>query len=91
MCFGFVDMMFCFDLVVKYGVNGLCYMLYFIVLLFCDDFDLVDYGCVVCDFGVLLSDLLLYFYILFCNIVCFYCGCNKIVINNCCCVCLYFD
>jgi oxygen-independent coproporphyrinogen-3 oxidase len=77
-----VDALFHPDLLAKYGTNGPRYTSYPTALQFRDDFDHADYSRAAGDAGASASELSLYFHIPFCDTVCFYCGCNKVVTKN---------
>ncbi|TAL96406.1 MAG: oxygen-independent coproporphyrinogen III oxidase [Paraburkholderia sp.] len=70
------------DLLAKYNANGPRYTSYPTALQFRDDFSLTDYTRAAADPGAAGTDLSLYFHIPFCDTVCFYCGCNKVVTKN---------
>ncbi len=70
------------DLLAKYSANGPRYTSYPTALQFRDDFDPADYLRAARDPGAAATDLSLYFHIPFCDTVCFYCGCNKVVTKN---------
>jgi oxygen-independent coproporphyrinogen-3 oxidase len=76
------DTLFRPDLLAKYNANGPRYTSYPTALQFRDDFDLADYRRAAADPGAAGTDLSLYFHIPFCDTVCFYCGCNKVVTKN---------
>jgi oxygen-independent coproporphyrinogen III oxidase len=77
-----VDSLFHPDLLAKYSANGPRYTSYPTALQFRDDFDPADYLRAASDAGASASELSLYFHIPFCDTVCFYCGCNKVVTKN---------
>ncbi|MFC5428351.1 oxygen-independent coproporphyrinogen III oxidase [Paraburkholderia denitrificans] len=76
------DLIFRPDLIAKYGTNGPRYTSYPTALQFRDDFDLAQYRRAASDPGAEETDLSLYFHIPFCDTVCFYCGCNKVITKN---------
>ncbi|PLZ01232.1 oxygen-independent coproporphyrinogen III oxidase [Burkholderia sp. WAC0059] len=76
------DLLFHPDLLARYSVHGPRYTSYPTALQFRDDFDLSDYVRAASDSGAALTDLSLYFHIPFCDTVCFYCGCNKVITKN---------
>ncbi|WP_028205247.1 oxygen-independent coproporphyrinogen III oxidase [Paraburkholderia nodosa] len=76
------DLLFRPDLLAKYGANGPRYTSYPTALQFRDDFDPADYRRAAADPGASETDLSLYFHIPFCDTVCFYCGCNKVITKN---------
>ncbi|TKC91729.1 oxygen-independent coproporphyrinogen III oxidase [Trinickia terrae] len=77
-----VDSLFHPDLLAKYSANGPRYTSYPTALQFHDDFDPADYFRAASDAGASASELSLYFHLPFCDTVCFYCGCNKVVTKN---------
>jgi len=76
------DLLFRPDLLAKYGTNGPRYTSYPTAVQFRDDFDQGDYLRAAGDPGASETDLSLYFHIPFCDTVCFYCGCNKVITKN---------
>lgn len=70
------------DLLAKYSANGPRYTSYPTAPQFRDDFDPADYLRAAGDPGASATNLSLYFHIPFCDTVCFYCGCNKVVTKN---------
>jgi len=76
------DLLFRPDLLAKYGTNGPRYTSYPTALQFREDFDPTDYLRAAADPGAADTDLSLYFHIPFCDTVCFYCGCNKVITRN---------
>ncbi|WP_428983273.1 oxygen-independent coproporphyrinogen III oxidase [Paraburkholderia diazotrophica] len=76
------DALFRPDLLAKYSSNGPRYTSYPTAVQFRDDFDPGDYRRAAEDKGASDTDLSLYFHIPFCDTVCFYCGCNKVVTKN---------
>jgi oxygen-independent coproporphyrinogen-3 oxidase len=76
------DLLFRPDLLAKYGTNGPRYTSYPTAVQFRDDFDQADYLRAARDPGASETDLSLYFHIPFCDTVCFYCGCNKVITKN---------
>ncbi|SDI99257.1 oxygen-independent coproporphyrinogen-3 oxidase [Paraburkholderia steynii] len=76
------DSLFRPDLLAKYSANGPRYTSYPTALQFRDDFPLDNYRRAAADKGATETDLSLYFHIPFCDTVCFYCGCNKVVTKN---------
>ena len=70
------------DLLAKYSAHGPRYTSYPTALQFHDTFDPADYARAAADSGASATDLSLYFHIPFCDTVCFYCGCNKVVTKN---------
>lgn len=76
------DLLFRPDLLAKYGANGPRYTSYPTALQFRDDFDPADYRRAAADPGASETDLSLYFHVPFCDTVCFYCGCNKVITKN---------
>ncbi|RQH09853.1 oxygen-independent coproporphyrinogen III oxidase [Paraburkholderia dinghuensis] len=76
------DLLFRPDLLAKYGANGPRYTSYPTALQFRDDFDPALYRRAAADPGASDTDLSLYFHIPFCDTVCFYCGCNKVITKN---------
>jgi oxygen-independent coproporphyrinogen-3 oxidase len=77
-----VDSLFHPDLLAKYSANGPRYTSYPTALQFRDDFDTTDYFRAASDTGASASELSLYFHVPFCDTVCFYCGCTKVVTKN---------
>jgi oxygen-independent coproporphyrinogen-3 oxidase len=76
------DSLFRPDLIAKYSVNGPRYTSYPTALQFREDFDPADYLHAAADPGASETNLSLYFHIPFCDTVCFYCGCNKVITKN---------
>ncbi|WP_042300123.1 oxygen-independent coproporphyrinogen III oxidase [Paraburkholderia kururiensis] len=76
------DTLFHPELLAKYSANGPRYTSYPTALQFRDDFDIADYTRAAGDPGAADTDLSLYFHIPFCDTVCFYCGCNKVITKN---------
>ena len=76
------DLLFRPDLLAKYGTNGPRYTSYPTALQFREAFDPADYRRAASDPGAAETDLSLYFHIPFCDTVCFYCGCNKVITKN---------
>ena len=76
------DSLFRPDLLAKYSANGPRYTSYPTALQFRDDFSPDDYRRAAADKGASETGLSLYFHIPFCDTVCFYCGCNKVVTKN---------
>jgi oxygen-independent coproporphyrinogen-3 oxidase len=76
------DSLFRPDLLAKYSANGPRYTSYPTAVQFRDDFAPDHYRRAAADQGASDSDLSLYFHIPFCDTVCFYCGCNKVVTKN---------
>jgi len=76
------DLLFNGELLAKYSANGPRYTSYPTALQFRDDFPADDYRRAATDPGASDTDLSLYFHIPFCDTVCFYCGCNKVVTKN---------
>ncbi|MEM5341087.1 oxygen-independent coproporphyrinogen III oxidase [Paraburkholderia azotifigens] len=76
------DSLFRPDLLAKYSANGPRYTSYPTALQFRDDFSADDYRRAAADKGASETGLSLYFHIPFCDTVCFYCGCNKVVTKN---------
>ncbi|CAM2194165.1 Oxygen-independent coproporphyrinogen III oxidase [Paraburkholderia kururiensis] len=76
------DTLFHPELLAKYSANGPRYTSYPTALQFRDDFDIADYTRAAADPGAAETDLSLYFHIPFCDTVCFYCGCNKVITKN---------
>ncbi|CAB3759440.1 oxygen-independent coproporphyrinogen III oxidase [Paraburkholderia solisilvae] len=76
------DSLFRPDLLARYSTNGPRYTSYPTALQFREDFDAADYRHAAADAGAAQTDLSLYFHIPFCDTVCFYCGCNKVVTRN---------
>jgi len=76
------DTLFRPDLLARYSTNGPRYTSYPTALQFREDFDPADYLRAAADPGAGHTDLSLYFHIPFCDTVCFYCGCNKVVTKN---------
>ncbi len=72
------------DLLQRYDRTGPRYTSYPTALQFCNSFDADDYQRWVDDSNndPIPSPLSLYFHIPFCNTVCYYCGCSKIVTND---------
>jgi len=76
------DNLFRPDLLAKYSANGPRYTSYPTAPQFRDDFPIDHYRRAAADRGAAETDLSLYFHIPFCDTVCFYCGCNKVVTKN---------
>jgi oxygen-independent coproporphyrinogen-3 oxidase len=76
------DTLFRPDLLARYGTNGPRYTSYPTAPQFRESFDIADYRRAAVDPGAASTDLSLYFHIPFCDTVCFYCGCNKVVTKN---------
>ena len=72
------------DLISRYNINGPRYTSYPAATLFHEDFREKDYYQVVenSNEDILPKSLSLYVHIPFCNTVCFYCACNKIITAN---------
>jgi oxygen-independent coproporphyrinogen-3 oxidase len=70
------------DLLTKYDAAGPRYTSYPTAVQFTEAFDREHYKRAAADPGTASADLSLYFHIPFCDTVCFYCGCNKIVTKN---------
>jgi len=77
-----VDALFRPDLLARYSGNGPRYTSYPTAPQFSETFDLADYARAAGDPQASAADLSLYFHIPFCDTVCFYCGCNKVVTKN---------
>ncbi|SDQ47753.1 oxygen-independent coproporphyrinogen III oxidase [Paraburkholderia tuberum] len=76
------DALFRPDLLARYSANGPRYTSYPTAPQFRESFDTADYHRAAADPGAASTDLSLYFHIPFCDTVCFYCGCNKVVTRN---------
>ncbi|EEA02494.1 oxygen-independent coproporphyrinogen III oxidase [Burkholderia sp. H160] len=76
------DSLFRPDLLARYSANGPRYTSYPTAPQFRETFDTADYRRAAADPGAASTDLSLYFHIPFCDTVCFYCGCNKVVTKN---------
>jgi oxygen-independent coproporphyrinogen-3 oxidase len=76
------DTLFRPDLLARYSANGPRYTSYPTAPQFRESFDTADYRRAATDPGAASTDLSLYFHIPFCDTVCFYCGCNKVVTKN---------
>ncbi|MGF6481608.1 oxygen-independent coproporphyrinogen III oxidase [Paraburkholderia sp. JPY419] len=76
------DTLFRPDLLARYSANGPRYTSYPTAPQFRESFDTADYRRAAADPGAASTDLSLYFHIPFCDTVCFYCGCNKVVTKN---------
>ncbi|WP_233802929.1 oxygen-independent coproporphyrinogen III oxidase [Paraburkholderia sp. HP33-1] len=76
------DSLFRPDLLARYSTNGPRYTSYPTAPQFRETFDTADYRRAAADPGAASTDLSLYFHIPFCDTVCFYCGCNKVVTKN---------
>lgn len=74
---------FDFELLCCYDWFGLCYILYLVVLYFYNGFDVVVLEGVIIVSNVMVCVLLLYVYVLYCISLCFYCGCNWVIICDC--------
>ena len=74
----------CFDaeLLRRYGGRGPRYTSYPTALQFHDEFSIADYETLVAASNAAGTPLSLYVHIPFCNTLCYYCGCNKIVTRN---------
>ncbi|HID82031.1 MAG TPA: oxygen-independent coproporphyrinogen III oxidase [Chromatiales bacterium] len=72
------------DLIKRYDQTGPRYTSYPTAVSFTDDFTEQDYQQAIrhSNEDPIPAPLSLYFHIPFCNTVCFYCGCNKIVTKN---------
>ena len=72
------------DLIKRYDQTGPRYTSYPTAVSFTDDFTEQDYKQAIrhSNEDPIPAPLSLYFHIPFCNTVCFYCGCNKIVTKN---------
>ncbi|MGF6608504.1 oxygen-independent coproporphyrinogen-3 oxidase [Paraburkholderia sp. WSM4175] len=76
------DTLFRPDLLARYSANGPRYTSYPTAPQFRESFDTADYHRAAADPSSASTDLSLYFHIPFCDTVCFYCGCNKVVTKN---------
>ncbi|MBB5400847.1 oxygen-independent coproporphyrinogen III oxidase [Paraburkholderia youngii] len=76
------DTLFRPDLLARYSANGPRYTSYPTAPQFRESFHTADYRRAAADPGAASTDLSLYFHIPFCDTVCFYCGCNKVVTKN---------
>ena len=77
-----VDALFRPDLLARYSGNGPRYTSYPTAPQFSETFDLADYVRAAGDPKASSTNLSLYFHIPFCDTVCFYCGCNRVVTKN---------
>ena len=70
------------DLIQRYDVNGPRYTSYPTAVQFTTDFSLEDYKNQIAQGNELNKPLSLYFHLPFCDTICYYCACNKIVTKN---------
>ena len=72
------------ELVEKYDFSGPRYTSYPTAVQFTENFKLPDYKCCVDDTNseLIPKPLSLYFHLPFCDTVCYYCACNKIITKN---------
>lgn len=70
------------DLIRSYDKSGPRYTSYPTAVQFDEDFSAADYKKQIELSNARNGDLSLYFHIPFCDTICFYCGCNKIVTKN---------
>ncbi len=70
------------DLIRSYDKSGPRYTSYPTAVQFTEDFSVADYKKQIELSNQTNADLSLYFHIPFCDTICFYCGCNKIVTKN---------
>lgn len=76
------ELIFNNDLIKKYDKSGPRYTSYPTALQFTEDFSAQDYYQQVKLSNERNTPLSLYFHIPFCDTICYYCGCNKIVTKN---------
>ncbi|WP_244914606.1 oxygen-independent coproporphyrinogen III oxidase [Pandoraea apista] len=69
-------------LLARYDVNGPRYTSYPTALQFRDDFDISDYARAAAQSKRTGKPLSLYLHVPFCDTVCFYCACTKVVTHN---------
>jgi oxygen-independent coproporphyrinogen III oxidase len=70
------------DLLKRYAVDGPRYTSYPSAPIFAETFDAPAYRAGIARASTRFSDLSLYVHIPFCDTVCFYCGCNKVITRN---------
>ncbi len=70
------------DLIRQYDLTGPRYTSYPTAPQFCESFSEADFNAAVKKSNLSGRPLSLYFHIPFCDTLCFYCGCNKVVTNN---------
>lgn len=70
------------ELIAKYRMSGPRYTSYPTAVQFTPAFTAEDYAAFLTASNASHKDLSLYFHIPFCEHVCFYCGCNKIITKN---------
>lgn len=66
----------------KYDLSGPRYTSYPTAPQFCDNFSTQDFYAAVARSNESVRPLSLYFHLPFCDTLCFYCGCNKVVTHN---------
>lgn len=76
------ELVFNTDLIKKYDKSGPRYTSYPTAIQFSENFDEKDYFEQVALSNERNTPLSLYFHIPFCDTICYYCGCNKIVTKN---------
>ncbi len=79
-----MDQTLVFDpaLIRRYDTSGPRYTSYPTAVQFHEGFTDADYRAAALSTNSVASPLSLYFHIPFCDTVCFYCGCNKVVTND---------